>query len=128
LQLASLEILDLAKNKLRSLPDEIRSLTSLKVLAVPRNRIERLPTCLGEMSRLCVLKVEDNPLQFPPYELCVPDDRGETQEKEALKVTNRIKRFLLDNAGKTSRLEPADSDSEMRFVFFVHDMKPTNLV
>jgi Leucine-rich repeat (LRR) protein len=68
LQLSSLEILDISKNKIISIPEGIKNMTSLKFLAVARNRITRLPLALGDMTSLSKLKYDDNPICFPPPE------------------------------------------------------------
>jgi hypothetical protein len=117
LQLPSLEILDLSRNRIRTLPDGIRNMTSLKVLALQRNLIERLPTCLGEMSTLRVLKVNENPLIFPPPNVCAPDDDQMSGagpgDKAMIAVTQRIKRYLRDYAGSTPKARSfVDSDGE----------------
>jgi len=118
LQLPSLEILDLSRNRIRSLPDDIRHMTSLKVLALQRNLIERLPTCLGEMATLRVLKVNENPLTFPPQNLCAPDDEPGVSvagDKAMIAVTQRIKRYLRDYAGSTPKARTVfvESDGEL---------------
>jgi Leucine-rich repeat (LRR) protein len=119
LQLSSLEILDLSRNKLRNVPEEIRNISSLKVLSLEKNRIERLPVCLGDMSSLRVLKVEDNPLVFPPIDLCIGEDRqARGGQKYVLSNTARIKEFLQrysNHHGRvSSRASHADSDVEFR--------------
>lgn len=120
LQLSSLEILDISRNRLKSLPEEIRQLSSLKVLAISRNRIEKLPLCLGDMSSLRMLKLDDNPLIFPPPEIWRPDSyvhspSGGVAEAEA-QTTTAIKRYLRQVAGVANsrqRLQ-VESDSEHR--------------
>ncbi len=109
-QLTSLEILDLAKNKLKTLPPELAKLPLLKVLSVQRNRIESLPLFLGDMASLQVIKLDGNPLQFPPKELLrVPAsgspnsggglDSGEQgAPNDFALATSRIKRFLRQKA------------------------------
>jgi Leucine rich repeat len=118
LQLAALEILDLSRNKLRALPDEIRQMTSLKVLAIQRNRIERLPTSLGEMNRLTVLKVDENPLVFPPRDVLLADKDmlNAPIDKTMIHITAKIKKFLRQNTNSTNGRSraPTDSDGEAR--------------
>ena len=69
--MTSLEILDVSRNKIRSIPSKISNLTSLKVLAIAKNKIEELPVCLGEINSLQVLKLDGNPLVFP-RQTCAP--------------------------------------------------------
>jgi Leucine-rich repeat (LRR) protein len=127
LQLPSLEILDLSRNKLRTIPDEIRNLSSLKVLSLDRNRIERLPVCLGEMNTLVVLKVEDNPLVFPPIDLCVGDERQARGNKKYVHLTIRIKEFLRRYTGHHSRRwhSQAETEVDFRWVAFSTEMDLT---
>jgi Leucine-rich repeat (LRR) protein len=115
LQLASLEILDLSRNKLRTVPDEIRNLSSLKVLSLERNRIERLPISLGDMNTLRVLKVEDNPLVFPPIDLCISDDRQARGGQKYVHSTTRIKEFLRRYAGHHSRRWHSQAETDVDF-------------
>jgi hypothetical protein len=97
-------------------PDEIRNLSSLKVLSLDRNRIERLPICLGDMNTLRVLKVEDNPLVFPPIDLCVSDDRQARGGQEyLLHSTTRIKEFLRRYSGRHGRRWHSQAESEVEF-------------
>lgn len=99
-ELGSLEILDLGRNKLISLPPDLSKLTSLKVLSVQKNKIESLPLCLADMTSLQVLKLDGNPLRFPPKEVLQPQatspPNGAFQESEIddMVVTSQIKRFL----------------------------------
>jgi RAM signalling pathway protein/Leucine rich repeat len=104
-QLSSLEILDLGRNKLRTLPLELSKLTSLKVLSVQKNRIEDLPLCLADMTSLQVLKLDGNPIRFPPKEVLQlqatsPPNGGFPKESEIndVAVTAQIKRFLKQKA------------------------------
>jgi Leucine-rich repeat (LRR) protein len=68
LKLESLEILDLTRNAIKLLPEEIGKLKALRVLAIGSNRISRLPLSLGDLPRLQLLKFDENPLVFPPPE------------------------------------------------------------
>lgn len=101
LQLSSLEILDISKNKIISVPEDIKNMSSLKFLAVARNRITRLPLALGEMNSLNKLKFDENPIEFPPPEALRPqEDRFVTsieyeQEKD---ICQQVKRFLRQAA------------------------------
>jgi Leucine-rich repeat (LRR) protein len=115
LQLGSLEILDLSRNKLRTVPDEIRNFSSLKVLSLERNRIERLPICLGDMTTLRVLKVGGNPLVYPPIDLCIGEDRQSRGGQEYVLSTARIKEFLRRYSGRHGRRWHSQAESEGEF-------------
>ncbi|KAM3565490.1 hypothetical protein MY1884_000195 [Beauveria asiatica] len=117
--LTSLEILDLGRNQLRALPNEISKLTCLKVLSVPKNHIRELPLCLADMVSLQVLKFEGNPISFPPkdaLQLPAASPSNETRESEVTEVavTAHIKRFLRQSAlnGKMEAEGTGDESSE----------------
>jgi hypothetical protein len=98
--LTALEILDLGRNKLKTLPPELVKLTSLKVLSVQKNRIEELPLCLADMTTLQVLKLDGNPVHFPPKEIWQPlpappqSDGFQESEVDEISITSQIKKFL----------------------------------
>ena len=95
--MTSLEILDVSKNKIRVIPDEIANLTSLKVLAIQKNKIEKLPICLGDISSLQVLKLDGNPILFPPPEVCTIKDNtpspSNENEKDAV-IATQVKKYM----------------------------------
>jgi Leucine-rich repeat (LRR) protein len=113
LQIESLEILDLSRNRIKVLPEEIGNLTSLKVLAISRNKIERLPIRLCELSRLQLLKFDDNPLVFPPPESYSMDSlQPKTMapgEYEAI-VTGKIKRSLYKASKRGASSKDLDAE------------------
>lgn len=115
LQLSKLEILDLSRNKLTSIPEDVKSLTSLKFLAVARNRITRLPLALGEMHSLGKLKFDENPLEFPPSEVYkLSPERSSAHETERDKeICQKVKRFLRATAVK-QKLR-AFSEEDLRY-------------
>lgn len=98
LQLSKLEILDLSKNRITSIPEGIKRMTSLKFLAVARNKIERLPLALGDMPSLSKLKFDDNPIVFPPLDEVLkptsahPPFSAEVGEEKD--VCQKVKKFL----------------------------------
>lgn len=113
LEMTSLEILDVSRNKLRSIPPKIANLTSLKVLAIAKNKIEELPVCLGEINSLQVLKIDGNNLTFPPPEVCTirnnaPSPANEN-ERDAV-IATQVKRFMRQHASK----EKASKEKEKR--------------
>ena len=63
-KLPLLEILDISRNKLRRVPEEIKQLTSLRVFSLMYNKVEELPSSLADMNKLQILKVAENPLRF----------------------------------------------------------------
>lgn len=101
--MTSLEILDVSRNKIRSIPQKIANLTSLKVLAIAKNKIEELPVCLGEINSLQVLKLDGNPLTFPPLEVCTIKDNAPApaneNERDAV-IATQVKKFMRQQASK----------------------------
>lgn len=101
--MTSLEILDVSRNKIRSIPEKIANLTSLKVLALAKNKIEELPVCLGEINSLQVMKLDGNPLTFPPLEVCTIRDNAPApsneNERDAV-IATQVKKFMRQQASK----------------------------
>lgn len=101
--MTSLEILDVSRNKIKSIPDKIANLTSLKVLAIAKNKIEQLPLSLGDMNTLQVLKLDSNPLAFPPPEICTIRDNAPSpsneNERDAV-IATQVKKFMRQQASK----------------------------
>jgi Leucine-rich repeat (LRR) protein len=94
-----LEILDLSRNKITTLPDEIKKLSSLRVLSIMQNRLEDLPSGLSDMNKLQILKVAGNPLQYP-LRRTLEDSENDmassamTDNEKEVAVTADLKRFL----------------------------------
>ena len=110
LQLSKLEILDLSKNRIISIPEDINKLTSLKFLAVARNRITRLPLAIGDMTSLGKLKFDENPLEFPPPEaLKPPQDTPSSGVQTSHDVCQNVKRYLRATANR-ERLRASSED------------------
>lgn len=113
LQLSSLEILDVSKNKIESIPEDIKNMTSLKFLAIAKNRITRLPLALGDMATLSKLKFDENPIEFPPPEALKPskDRAGPNREAEKEKdVCLLVKRYLRQCATRAKLKTESESD------------------
>lgn len=114
LQLSKLEILDLSKNHLTTIPEDIKRMTSLKFLAVTRNDIKRLPLALGEMTSLHKLKFDENPIEFPTLdELKLPEDRAANPTLDAEKeraICQQVKRVLKNKALRQRLLKPKTED------------------
>lgn len=130
LQLSSLEILDLSKNRIVSIPEGIKNMTSLKFLAVARNKITRLPLALGDMPSLSKLKFDENPIEFPPPDALKPAVNHVNSSIEAEKekdVCQQVKRFLKA-ASLRERLR-AHSEEDLRYAASFNPMsqsKQTN--
>lgn len=113
LQLTQLEILDVSKNRITAIPEDIKKLTSLKYLAVSRNRITRLPFALGEMSSLGKLKFDENPIEFPPPDALKlsSDSSASAFEAEREKdICQKVKRYLRGAAVKEKLKTVSEED------------------
>ena len=116
LQLSKLEILDLSKNRITSIPEGIRKLSSLKFLAVARNKITRLPLALGDMPSLSKLKFDENPIVFPPLEeiLRPTSSRGQASAEtgEEKDVCQKVKRYLKQQSMRERLVGKATNGDE----------------
>lgn len=96
LSLVKLEILDISKNSIDGIPEDIKKMTNLKFLAVARNQIKRLPYALGEMN-LVKLKFDENPIEFPPPEaLKLSADRinASVESEKDKDMCQQVKRYM----------------------------------
>jgi hypothetical protein len=106
LRMSSLEILDVSKNKLKSIPPEIVNLTSLKVFALQKNRIEELPVCFADMGSLQILKLGGNPISFPPPEILTIQDNTlspENKNKRDYAITLQVKKFIKQHVSRDKK-------------------------
>lgn len=109
-KLPLLEILDLSRNKINALPDEVNKLKSLRVLSVMQNRLDDLPAGLSEMNKLQILKVAGNPLKYPLRRVLEASESdiapsAMTDNEKEVAVTAELKRFLRTRHPATT-LEP----------------------
>jgi hypothetical protein len=108
LEMTSLEILDVSRNRITVLPPTIANLTSLKVLAIAKNRITELPVCLGDINSLQVLKLDGNRLVFPPPDVCTLKDGAPSPANENERdsvIATQVKRFMRQHADKDRQME-----------------------
>lgn len=99
LKLPLLEILDLSRNKISKIPEEIRQLKSLRVFSIMQNRLDDLPTGLSEMNKLQILKVAGNSFKYPLRRVLETKetelaDLPMTDNEKEVAVTAELKRFL----------------------------------
>ena len=111
LLLSNLQTLDLSRNHLTSIPEDIKRMTSLKFLAFTNNQITRLPICFGEMTSLTRIKMDDNPISWPSPEEYSPDTvaRNRAGFDNNTYVCNQVKRFMR----RERERQRAETESEM---------------
>ena len=116
LQLSKLEILDISKNRIASIPEGIKRMTSLKFLAIARNKITRLPLALGDMPSLSKLKFDDNPIVFPPIDEILKPMTGilplSAELGEEKDVCQKVKKFLKQQSLRQRMLGAAANGEE----------------
>lgn len=115
-----LEILDLSRNKISKLPDEIKNLSSLRVLSVVQNRLDDLPAGVSNMNKLQILKVAGNPLRHPLRRVLETSEAemassSLTDNEKEVAVTAELKRFLRMRQPITT--SDFESSSDARYVF-----------
>jgi hypothetical protein len=116
--LPKVQILDLSRNRLTRLPDDIANMKALRVCSVMNNNLEDLPTSLGFLESLRVLKITGNPLNESLRSILDGHDGSPSplnlplreNEKEIILLTTRIKLHL--KAEKHARGSGGESSSE----------------
>ncbi|XP_056408270.1 leucine-rich repeat and calponin homology domain-containing protein 4-like, partial [Hyla sarda] len=68
--MGSLRELNVRRNQLTSLPEEISALP-LTRLDFSCNRVSRIPTCYRHLRHLQSIILDNNPLQYPPAQICL---------------------------------------------------------
>ena len=119
-KLPQLEILDLSRNKLSRVPDEIENMKALRVLSLLNNYIETIPYCLGSLDTLRILKLAGNPLAADLMRIVNGSDGTYSpslsnltdNEKDTL-LTRRIKRYLKVEAAARESADGSSSDGPL---------------
>ncbi|XP_053115457.1 leucine-rich repeat and calponin homology domain-containing protein 4 isoform X2 [Hemicordylus capensis] len=68
--LESLRDLNVRRNQLSRLPEELADLPLVR-LDISCNRVARIPVCYRHLRHLQSILLENNPLQFPPAQVCL---------------------------------------------------------
>ena len=119
-KLPQLEILDLSRNKLSKVPDEIGNMKALRVLSLLNNSIENVPYCLGNLDTLRILKLAGNPLSSDLMRIVNGSDGTHSpslatltdNEKDTL-LTKRIKKHLKVEAAARESGDGSSSDGPL---------------
>ncbi|KAI9872684.1 MAG: RAM signaling network component, partial [Pleopsidium flavum] len=118
LHLNQLQILDLSRNKLQKIPEDIGNMTALRVLSIQHNRLENLPLCLADLSTLQILKVAGNPLVTPLKRVAEGKDGDpipalSTDNERDTFLTSNVKKYLRQSAVPVrSEIESGGESSE----------------
>ena len=118
-RLPQLEILDLSRNRLSRIPEEVKNMKALRVLSVLNNNIDDVPVCLGYLDTLKVLKLAGNPLTHDLKRIVDGTDGSPSRvatsvtdyEKDAL-LTKKVKKYLKAAAAAAA----SESGGESRYV------------
>jgi hypothetical protein len=112
-----LEILDLSRNKINALPDEISKLRSLRVLSIMQNRLDDLPVGLSDMNKLQILKIAGNPLRYPLRRVLEASEAeiapNMTDNEKEVAVTAELKRFLKSRQQATTPEPESSGDTRL---------------
>ena len=100
-KIPQLEILDLSRNTLTKIGEDIKHMKALRVLSLLNNNIGDLPPCLGLLDALKILKLAGNPLKPGLMQIVHGIDGSSSppltaladNEKESL-LTRKIKKHL----------------------------------
>ena len=115
-KLPLLEILDMSRNKLQRIPEEIKSLSSLRVFSMMQNRVQELPWSICDMKELSILKITENPLRFRLQRLIEQKEEElsktiNTNNTREMAVTVEIKKFLQEERRGYILATPVESES-----------------
>ena len=111
--LPQMEILDLSRNKISEIPNDIESLKALRVFSIQHNSIEDLPNCLGSTSTLRMLKMAGNPWEPGIKRILGTGDPSKDDNERDTSLTPPIKEHLraraVKDSGEDARYLPLDS-------------------
>eukprot|EP01125_Pyxidicula_operculata_P003691 TRINITY_DN1493_c0_g1_i5.p2 TRINITY_DN1493_c0_g1~~TRINITY_DN1493_c0_g1_i5.p2 ORF type:complete len:2132 (-),score=469.27 TRINITY_DN1493_c0_g1_i5:6801-13196(-) len=105
--LPKLTSLDLSKNEITSLPNDIYLLTNIRVLNLSDNKLDTLPVTISEMKNLRQFEFRGNPIANLPEEITkrgIPKMLNYLREMQApTKPWSRVKLMVVgqENVGKT---------------------------
>lgn len=112
-----MEILDLSRNYLQVIPEEIEKMRALRVFSIQHNSIQDLPLGLGSINTLRMLKLTGNPLNpklkkllenheeiMSPSTPVLPSDENEKDKILTRKITEYLRtQATLKESGEDSR-------------------------
>ncbi|MCJ1384702.1 RAM signaling network component [Xylographa soralifera] len=114
-RLPKLQILDISRNRITRIPEEMINMKTLRVLSVMNNNLDRVPFSLGSLDSLRIIKLAGNPLDVELRRIIEGTDTTPSplvtplaENGKDVLVTLRIKQYLKHEA---AALE-SDSSSE----------------
>jgi hypothetical protein len=115
-KLPKLQILDLSRNKLTRIPEDISSMRQLRVLSVMNNSLERLPLSIAHLESLRIIKLAGNPLSDGLKGVVDGHDGSPSfmvapvaENEKDTHITSKIKQYLKAEAAAL------ESDGDSRF-------------
>ncbi|XP_019617593.1 PREDICTED: uncharacterized protein LOC109464923 [Branchiostoma belcheri] len=110
-ELVQLIELNISNNRFTSVPEQIMNLSNIRQLHLSYNSISRLPLILSRMDKLDVMDIKDNPLTYPPPDVCEKGTaaimdflRTELKKKEDKELRKLFSRFS-QNVTETHEVE-----------------------
>lgn len=119
----ALEVLDLSRNRIRSLPEQPGSLSNLRVrwrhrgpyrvlihpqvFSLSRNKIAVLPAYITQFQSLRILKVDQNPFEYPP--MSVMDPKGDLKDQKFMESWIESVKQWLEADSKLAHRSSVDS-------------------
>ena len=94
----TLEVLDLSRNRLDTLPEDFGRLRKLKILFLSENRFTQIPTVLSDCPNLTMIGFKSNQIE------AFPEDALPQNTRWLILTDNRIEK-LPDSIGKLGKLQ-----------------------
>lgn len=118
--LPQLEILDLSRNKLSEVPDEINNLIALRVFSIQHNNIQDLPLTLANITTLRMLKLVGNPWNRNLQRIIDGTDDSSSLSSSYMKDDNERDTILTKKVLDYMRnhATPRDSGEDSTYVRF----------
>ena len=120
--LSQLEVLDVCKNYLTEVPEDITKMKKLRFLAIRNNRLYDLPKSIGSADHLRIIKLDGNPLTEPLWSIVngnqtstsSPPTASPSKHDTAVEITARIKNFLKESSRQIDSSEiGSQSESQL---------------
>ena len=119
--LSQLEVLDVCKNYLTEVPEDITKMKKLRFLAIRNNRLEDLPKSIGSADHLRIIKLDGNPLTDSLLSIVngnqtfrsSPTTVSPSKHDTAVEITAKIKNFLKESSQQVDNEMSSQSESPL---------------